>query len=102
MSEVSLMDKKGQLIITIVTKKCGKIYLRKPEGLRDWYEQILENVSAIKFPQHRRKLEYSTSLIENSQYQQTSKALIIPLHRPLMGISSFKCVKPTVKTIGHF
>eukprot|EP00092_Neocalanus_flemingeri_P054509 GFUD01064205.1.p1 GENE.GFUD01064205.1~~GFUD01064205.1.p1 ORF type:complete len:220 (+),score=60.04 GFUD01064205.1:88-747(+) len=57
MSYVSLMDKKGQLVIVIVTKKFGKIFLRKPEGLKDWYEQILENVSAIKFPNQRKKFK---------------------------------------------
>eukprot|EP00092_Neocalanus_flemingeri_P029291 GFUD01031803.1.p1 GENE.GFUD01031803.1~~GFUD01031803.1.p1 ORF type:complete len:193 (-),score=44.20 GFUD01031803.1:35-613(-) len=100
MSDLSLMDKKGQLLIVIVTKKFGKIFLRKPKGLKDWYEQILENVSAIKFTNQRRKLQTSISL--NIQDKHKSKALMIPLHRPLMGISSLMSVKPPVKAIEYF
>ena len=87
MRDVTLVDRKGQLQIMIVSKKNGKIYLRKAEGLRDWFEQILNNCSAIKFPLQRRKLETSTSLIENP-HQHISNTLMIPLHRPLFGISS--------------
>ena len=83
MSGISLVDRKGQLMIKIVTKKNGRISLRKQEGLSDWFEQIVQNGSAIKFQNWRGKLENSTSLIEN-----TSTIKPRQIKRPLMGRSS--------------
>ena len=38
--EVELIDKKGYLTLSISLAKDGKILLRKPEGIRDWFEDI--------------------------------------------------------------
>ena len=81
MSGISLVDRKGQLMIQIVTKKNARIYVRKQEGLSDWFEQIVENGSAIKFQNLRRKLENSTSLIENTSFIKSRQI-------PFMGCSS--------------
>ena len=81
MSGISLVDRKGQLMIKIVTKKNGRISLRKQEGLSDWFQQIVQNGSAIKFQNWKGKLENSTSLTENTSFRQ-------PRQRPLMVCSS--------------
>merc|ERR1719435_638988 len=65
--EVNLVEKKGQLVIEIVTKS-GKTYLRKPEGVREWFEHILENREDTK---QERILQRSFSFMDNSCYQDT-------------------------------
>jgi len=65
--EVNLVEKKGQLVIEIVTRS-GKTYLRKPEGVREWFEHILENREDTK---KERILQRSFSLMDNSCYQDT-------------------------------
>ena len=34
------MDKKGYLTLSICLAKDGKVLLRKPEGIRDWFQDI--------------------------------------------------------------
>ena len=101
MSDVSITDKKGQLVIVISAKTHGKVYLRKPENLKEWYQQILDNVSANKFQHTKRKLHTSISLIQNDQHLQKSSNPTVH-SRPHMGVSSFCSVRQGVKTIGHF
>ena len=67
-----------------MTTKIGRIYLRKPEGLRDWFGQILENISAAKFTQQNRKLESSLSLVEKNHLEHSVAAVQIPNQRPVM------------------
>ena len=38
--EVELVDKRGYLTLSITLAKDGKVLLRKPEGIRDWFEDI--------------------------------------------------------------
>jgi len=80
--ELTLVEKKGQLVIEIVTRK-GRISLRKPEGVRDWFDQIVENSEAIKCIHKERILERSTSMLED-----TVTSLKSPLVRPFMGCRS--------------
>merc|ERR1719431_913030 len=80
--ELTLVEKKGQLVIEIVTRK-GRLSLRKPEGVRDWFDQILENSEAIKCIHKERILERSTSMLED-----TVTSLKSPLGRPFMGCRS--------------
>jgi hypothetical protein len=37
---VELLDKRGYLTICLTLFKEGKIYLRRPEGIRDWYNSL--------------------------------------------------------------
>ena len=38
--QVELIDKKGYLTISLSLVKEGKILLRKPEGIREWYQDL--------------------------------------------------------------
>jgi hypothetical protein len=39
--EVELIDKKGYLTISLtLTKEGSKILLRRPEGIREWYQDL--------------------------------------------------------------
>ena len=38
--EVELLDKRGYLTISLTVAKEGKILLRKPEGIRDWFAAL--------------------------------------------------------------
>ena len=41
MEEVELIDKKGYLTISLsLAKEGSKILLRKPEGIREWYQDL--------------------------------------------------------------
>jgi hypothetical protein len=40
---VELLDKRGYLTICLTLVKEGKIYLRRPEGIRDWYNSLQVN-----------------------------------------------------------
>ena len=37
---VELLDKRGYLTVCISLLKEGKIYLRRPEGIREWYNAL--------------------------------------------------------------
>lgn len=37
---IELLDKRGYLTICISLIKDGKIYLRRPEGIRDWFTSL--------------------------------------------------------------
>jgi len=69
--EVNLVERKGQLVIEIVTKN-GKTCLRKPEGVRQWFEKIVENNEEVRKNQLERKLIRSKSLVlERNSHQGT-------------------------------
>merc|ERR1711936_1101115 len=86
--DMSLVEKKGQLLMRIVIENHGKFYLRKPEGLQDWYEQLRRNISAVNFANPGRNLRSCLSLVENTSTKHTHDVLLIPLTRPHMGVSS--------------
>merc|ERR1712215_523399 len=86
--DVSLVEKKGQLLMRIVIENRGKVYLRKPEGLQDWYEQLRRNISAVNFANPGRNLRSCLSLVENTSTKPKQDVLMIPLARPHMGVSS--------------
>lgn len=41
--QVELLDKRGYLTICISLLKDGKIYLRRPEGIKDWFTLLQVN-----------------------------------------------------------
>eukprot|EP00095_Tigriopus_kingsejongensis_P011317 maker-scaffold14_size734282-snap-gene-6.28 protein:Tk11317 transcript:maker-scaffold14_size734282-snap-gene-6.28-mRNA-1 annotation:"conserved hypothetical protein" len=47
-SEVELLDKKGYLTVSLILNKEGKILLRKPEGIREWFASLKECVQQSK------------------------------------------------------
>ena len=40
---ISLEDRRGYLTLILTTNKDGKILLRKPEGIRDWYNSVVHH-----------------------------------------------------------
>ena len=38
--EIELVDRKGYLTVSMSIPKEGKILLRKPEGIREWFQDI--------------------------------------------------------------
>jgi len=83
--EVNLVEKKGQLVIEIVTRS-GKTYLRKPEGVREWFEHILENREDTK---QERILQRSFSLMDNSCYQDTVTSYMIHQKDKVTSLNSY-------------
>ncbi|XP_040581815.1 uncharacterized protein [Lepeophtheirus salmonis] len=46
--EVEIIDKRGYLTISLSMGKDGKVLLRKPDGIRDWFNILKECVSTCK------------------------------------------------------
>merc|ERR1711915_246004 len=85
LSDVKLMNQKGQMVLKLQSSKKSVAHLRKPEGLKDWYENILDNIHLLKM----KKMESSMyrSLVSDSQFEQ--KPCSSPaISRPCMGVSS--------------
>ena len=40
---VELLDKRGYLTVCVSLLKEGKIYLRRPEGIREWFNALQVN-----------------------------------------------------------
>ena len=51
---VSLLDKRGYLTICISLQREGKVYLRRTEGIRDWYNAIRESMEESKVRRNNR------------------------------------------------
>ena len=41
---IELLDKRGYLTICLSVQREGKVYLRRTEGIRDWFNSIRENM----------------------------------------------------------
>ena len=48
MSDVSLLTKKGYLTISLSHVKDGRVFLRRHEGLKEWYSMIKVILRGIK------------------------------------------------------
>lgn len=46
---IELIDKRGYLIISLGLAKEGKLLLRKPEGIKDWYQTLKVRNSFSQF-----------------------------------------------------
>ena len=73
--DVVMIREKGQLIVSLEINKLKRIMLRKEEGIRGWFEDILDNIAALKAKNYRR--------CHSVDIQSRPK-------RPLMGISSLR------------
>merc|ERR1711915_1101849 len=85
LSDVKLMNQKGQMVLKLKTCKKSVAHLRKPEGLKDWYENILDNIQWLKM----KKMESSMfrSLVSDSQFEQKPCSNPV-ISQPCMGVSS--------------
>ena len=45
--DVELLDKRGYLTICVTLVKDGKVYLRKTEGIREWFRGIRVSQSSM-------------------------------------------------------
>merc|ERR1711915_442663 len=85
LSDVKLINQKGQMVLKLQTCKKSVAHLRKPEGLKDWYKNILDNIQLLKMKKMESSM--SRSLLTDSQFEQKpySKSVI---SQPCMGVSS--------------
>merc|ERR1711915_1134399 len=86
LSDVELLNQKGQLLLKLQFCKKSTVFLRKPEGLTDLYENILDNVQITKMKPMENSL--SRSLIADSDIKKNPCSLRIS--QPNMGVSSLK------------
>merc|ERR1712198_515089 len=86
LSDVELLNQKGQLVLKLQLCKKSAVLLRKPEGLTDWYENILDNVQMLKM----KPMENSRtrSLIADSDIKKNPCSLRIS--QPNMGVNSLR------------
>jgi len=85
LSDVKLMNQKGQMVLKLQTCKKSVAHLRKPEGLKDWYENILDNIQLLKMKKMESSM--SRSLVSDSQFEQKPCSNPV-ISRPCMGVSS--------------
>ena len=52
--DVVMLREKGQMIVSLEINKLKRIMLRQEEGIRGWYEDILNNIAALKAKNYRR------------------------------------------------
>merc|ERR1711915_974151 len=68
LSDVKLMNQKGQMVLKLESSKKSVAHLRKPEGLKDWYENILDNIQLLKMKEMESSM--SRSLLTDSHFGQ--------------------------------
>ena len=51
---IELLDKRGYLTICINLQREGKVYLRRTEGIRDWYNAIRDSMEESKVRRNNR------------------------------------------------
>ena len=73
--DVLMISEKGQLILCLEVNKLKKIILRKEEGIRSWYDDILANIASLKAKNYRRCFSVDHQSRPN---------------RPLMGVGSLR------------
>ena len=51
--EVDILDKRGYLVVAITPSgREGKVYLRKTEGIRDWYQCLKVKINSNEDQTH--------------------------------------------------
>jgi len=64
--DVQLLDKRGYLTICLtLAAKDGKLFLRKPEGIRDWYQTLKTSTQACK---ERRSMQSTEEFWSRKQF----------------------------------
>jgi len=61
---VSLLTKKGYLTISLNHVKDGRVFLRRHEGIKEWYNMIKANVFESKKRRHKFDLDHNNSSVE--------------------------------------
>ena len=93
------MDKRGYLTICITLQREGKVYLRRADGIREWYEAIRENMKESRARKNNR-----TSAIFADRRQNTDSSGIdnwLAQKRLGVGNLGFSDSTPEVNKVGE-
>lgn len=71
--DVKMIREKGQLILCLEINNVKRLMFRSEEGIREWYDNILANIAALRAKNYRR-------CFSNDNHRRNK--------RPLMGLSS--------------
>eukprot|EP00090_Calanus_glacialis_P014255 TRINITY_DN22_c0_g1_i1.p1 TRINITY_DN22_c0_g1~~TRINITY_DN22_c0_g1_i1.p1 ORF type:complete len:697 (-),score=130.01 TRINITY_DN22_c0_g1_i1:386-2476(-) len=94
---IELLDKRGYLTICINLQREGKVYLRRTEGIRDWYEAIRENMQESRARRNNR-----TSAIFADRRQNTdSSGMENWMAQKRLGKMGFSDSTPEVNKVGE-
>jgi len=94
---IELLDKRGYLTICISMQREGKVYLRRTEGIRDWYEAIRENMQESRARRNNR-----TSAIFVDRRQNTdSSGMENWMAQKRLGKMGFSDSTPEVNKVGE-
>jgi len=94
---IELLDKRGYLTICISLQREGKVYLRRTEGIRDWYEAIRENMQESRARRNNR-----TSAIFADRRQNTdSSGMENWMAQKNLGKMGFSDSTPEVNKVGE-
>jgi len=96
---IELLDKRGYLTICITLQREGKVYLRRADGIREWYEAIRENMKESRARKNNR-----TSAIFADRRQNTDSSGIdnwLAQKRLGVGKLGFSDSTPEVNKVGE-
>ena len=94
---IELLDKRGYLTICITLTREGKVYLRRADGIRDWYEAIRENM----WESRARKNNRTSAIFADRRQNTDSSGLDNWLAQKRLGKLGFSDSTPEVNKIGE-
>ena len=93
---IELLDKRGYLTICITLTREGKVYLRRADGIRDWYEAIRENMRESR----ARKNNRTSAIFADRRQNTDSSGIDNWLAQKRLGKLGFSDSTPEVNKIG--
>ena len=94
---IELLDKRGYLTICITLAREGKVYLRRADGIRDWYEAIRENMRESR----ARKNNRTSAIFADRRQNTDSSGIDNWLVQKRLGKLGFSDSTPEVNKIGE-
>lgn len=94
---IELLDKRGYLTICITLTREGKVYLRRADGIRDWFEAIRENMRESR----ARKNNRTSAIFADRRQNTDSSGIDNWLAQKRLGKLGFSDSTPEVNKIGE-
>lgn len=94
--DVELLDKRGYLTICITLQKEGKVFLRRTEGIRDWFEAIKENLQESK----NRKSNRASAIFIDRRQKTDSSGMEKWMSRKSLGNIKLSESTPEINKVG--
>ena len=94
---IELLDKRGYLTICITLAREGKVYLRRADGIREWYEAVRENMRESR----ARKNNRTSAIFADRRQNTDSSGMDNWAAQKRLGKHGFSDSTPEVNKIGE-